>query len=185
MSVHRSVLFSPALVLAALVFLLIACGGPQTPPAAEGPELPITYPDSFRGEQVDRYHGVDVADPYRWLEDLEGEKTAIWVGSQNAVAEPFLGALPRRDAIKERLTELWNYERFSPPIREGSRYFYLRNDGLQDQDVLYVTDSLQGDARVLIDPNVFSEDRTASLSQFEVSPDARLIAYSISEGGSD
>jgi prolyl oligopeptidase len=143
------------------------------------------YPDSFRGEQVDRYHDVDVADPYRWLEDLEGEKTAIWVGSQNAVAEPFLEALPRRDAIKERLTELWNYERFSSPIREGSSYFYLRNDGLQDQDVLYVTESLEGEARVLIDPNVFSEDRTASLSQFEVSPDARLIAYSISEGGSD
>ncbi len=185
MSLHRSVLLGCVLVLTTSVFL-IACGGLDAPPTvANGPELPIQYPDSFRGEHVDRYHEVEVADPYRWLEDLEGQETAQWVGSQNAVAEPFLAALPRREAIKERLTELWNYERFHPPIKEGRRYFYLRNDGLQDQDVLYVTDSLEGEARILIDPNSFSEDRTASLSQFEVSPDAQLIAYSISEGGSD
>jgi prolyl oligopeptidase len=185
MSLHRAVTLSLIVVLTAFISL-IACSGPAAPPpAAGGPELPIQYPDSRRVEHVDRYHGVEVADPYRWLEDLEGEETAIWVGSQNAVAEPFLAALPQREAIKERLTELWDYERFRPPIKEGSRYFYRRNDGLQDQDVLYVTDGLDGEARILIDPNTFSEDRTASLSQFEVSPDARLIAYGISEGGSD
>ncbi len=185
MSIHRAVSLSFVLVLTASIGLS-ACGGPGAPPTtAGGPELPIQYPESRRVDQVDRYHEVEVGDPYRWLEDLEGQETAIWVGSQNAVAEPFLAALPQREAIKERLTELWDYERFEPPIKEGARYFYLRNDGLQDQDVLHVTDGLDGQARVLIDPNTFSDDRTSSLGQFEVSPNARLIAYSISEGGSD
>lgn len=185
MSAHKSV-FPCFILLLTLLICLPACSGPGAPPAVvKGPELPIQYPDSPRGDHVDRYHGMEVADPYQWLENLDGRETAIWVGAQNAASEPFLDALPKREAIKERLTEVWNYERFTPPIREGSRYFYERNDGLQDQDVLYVTESLDGKARVLIDPNTFSEDRTSSLGQFEVSPNAQLIAYSISEGGSD
>jgi prolyl oligopeptidase len=176
----------PFVVALAVAPGLLACGGAGTPPApAAGPALPIGYPESRRLDHVDRYHEVEVADPYRWLEDLEAEDTAAWIGSQNAVAEPFLAALPKREEIRKRLTEVWNYERFAPPIKKGGRYFYLRNDGLQDQDVLYVADSLDGEPRVLIDPNTFSEDRTASLGQFEISPDAKRIAYSISEGGSD
>ena len=126
-----------------------------------------------------------MVDPYRWLEDLEGAETAQWVADQNAVAQPFLEAIPARDKINDRLTEVWNYERYGIPDKEGGRYFYERNDGLQDQDVLYVLDSLDAEPRVLIDPNTFSDDRTASMSSFVVSPDGSLVAYSISEGGSD
>jgi prolyl oligopeptidase len=128
---------------------------------------------------------VEVADPYRWLEELEGQETTEWVAAQNAVAEPFLEQIPQREEISRRLTELWNYERYQVPIKEGGRIFYRRNDGLQDQDVLYVAESLEAEARVLIDPNIFSEDRTSSLGTFEVSTDGKLIAYSVSEGGSD
>jgi len=108
-------------------------------------ENPIFYPETERGNVVDTYFGDEVADPYRWLEDLDGEATAAWVEAQNAISFPFLEAIPQRDAIKNRLTELWNYERFGTPKKEGSRYFYTRNDGLQDQDVLYVTDALDAE----------------------------------------
>ena len=155
------------------------------PEQAEGPSIPVTYPVTERVDHVDTYHGVEVADPYRWLEDLESEEVAQWVEDQNAVAQPFLEAIPAREAIQQRLTEVWNYERFGIPDKEGERYFYERNDGLQDQDVLYVIDTLEAKPRVLIDPNTFSEDRTASMSGFVVSPDGSRVAYSISEGGSD
>ena len=166
--------------------ILTGCPGSTGPgPAEPGPALPLTYPDSRRVDHVDTYHGVEVADPYRWLEELEAPETGEWVAAQNAVAKPFLEKIPRREEIESRLTELWNYERYTIPVKEGERYFFRRNDGLQDQSVLYVADSLEDEGRVLIDPNLFSEDHTASLRSFEVSPDGRLIAYSVSEGGSD
>jgi prolyl oligopeptidase len=178
--------FPSALFALAATLILTACTRQiESPRSAAGPELPLTYPETRRMNHSDTYHSVKVADPYRWLEDLEGQETAGWVAAQNAVAEPFLEQIPQREEISRRLTELWNYERYHVPAKEGGRIFYRRNDGLQDQDVLYVAESLEAEARVLIDPNIFSEDRTSSLGTFEVSTDGKLIAYSVSEGGSD
>jgi prolyl oligopeptidase len=168
----------------AVLALLAACAGPASQ-VAERPTAPISYPETQRIDHVDTYFGVEVPDPYRWLEDLDGEETAAWVEAQNAIAQPFLDQLEERRAIQQRLTELWNYERYELPEKEGGRYFYRHNDGLQDQSILYVTSDLAGERRVLIDPNTFSDDRTTSLRQYEVSPDGSLIAYGISEGGSD
>ncbi len=171
---------------AALVTALLfgACSMPAER-REPGPRLPLSYPATRSVDQTDDYHGTRVADPYRWLEDLDAPETASWVAAQNAVATPFLEAIPRRDAILARLRELWNYERYDVPVTAGGRIFYLRNDGLQDQDVLYVSDGEGSGPRVLIDPNTFSEDRTTSMRTFAVSRDGAKIAYSISEGGSD
>ena len=166
------------------VIALSGCAKSE-PESAKGPEIPVTYPDTDRVDHIDNYHGVEVADPYRWLEDVDGDQTAQWVAAENEVTQPFLEAIPARDTINQRLTEVWNYERFTTPVKQGGRYFYRRNDGLQDQDVLYVIDSLEAEPRALIDPNTFSDDRTASMTSFEVSPDGSRIAYSISEAGSD
>ena len=168
------------LSLAALTATLYACapGSADFEPIAEYPEAP-------RGDQVDDYFGVAVTDPYRWLEDLESDETAAWVAAQNAISIPYLEAIPQREQIKQSLTELWNYERYGLPRKEGDRYFFRRNDGLQDQDVLYVADALDAEPRVLIDPNGFREDATISLSSYLPSPDGSLLAYSTSDGGSD
>jgi prolyl oligopeptidase len=147
----------------------------------------MTYPETRRVDQVDKYHGVKVADPYRWLEaDVrESSEVAEWVTKQNAIARKFLDAIPQRGGIERRLTELWNYERYSPPTEEGGKYFYLKNDGLQNQSVLYVADSYSADGRVLIDPNTWSEDGTIALSTFSPTEDGRYLAYARSEAGSD
>ncbi len=145
----------------------------------------VVYPETARGDVVDTYFGEEVADPYRWLEDLHSEAVAAWVEAQNAVSQPFLEAIPQRELIKQRLTELWNYERFGLPDKEGGRYFFERNDGLQDQDVLYVAETIDREPRVLIDPNTFSDDGTISLAWWTPSPDGRWIAYSTSDGGTD
>jgi len=145
----------------------------------------LYYPPTERGDLIDDYHGVEVADPYRWLEDLDGEKTASWVEAQNDVSHPYLEKIPTRERIKVLLTERWNYERYGIPFKRGGLYFYTRNDGLQDQRVLYIAQSLDGDPRVLIDPNTFSEDATISLASYAVSPDGKYIAYGTSDGGSD
>ena len=173
------------LVPFALILLAACARAPDSGRSAARPEAKVDYPESRRVTQTDTYQGVQVADPYRWLEELDAPDTAAWVKAQNAVTEPFLARIPRRAAIKQRLTELWNYERFSIPVRKGARYFLQRNDGLQDQDVLYVMDGLAGEPRVLIDPNTLSEDRTVSLGEFAPGPDGSLVAYSISDGGSD
>ncbi len=145
----------------------------------------IAYPEAERGSQVDTYHGVEVPDPYRWLEDLDSEATARWVEAENAIARPYLDGISAREAIEKRLAELWSYERYGLPFKEGGKVFYTRNDGLQDQDVLYVADSLEGEPKELIDPNGFSEDATISLAAYSVSPDGRVIAYGVSDGGTD
>ncbi len=150
-----------------------------------GSEMTIQYPEAKRGDVVDDYHGTPVADPYRWMENLDSAEVREWVAAQNALAEPYLEAIPARQPIIDRLTELWNYERYSVPFKEGGRYFYRYNDGVQDQDVLYVTDDIDEPARVLLDPNTFSEDGTVSLAAANPSPDGRYLAYSISDGGSD
>lgn len=168
----------------ALVLPLLACSTDTFDPD------PVEYPETRQVEQVDDYFGVQVADPYRWLEDLDGEETAAWVAAQNAVAEPFLAALPGREAIEKRLLAIWDYERWSTPGKRGERYFYSHNDGLQDQSVVYVAESMdqEGDeppGRVLLDPNGWSDDGTVALAGMTPSRDGRYVAYAQSDGGSD
>jgi len=153
--------------------------------AASGGTRGLNYPATARVEHVDTYHGERVVDPYRWLENLEGTDTRSWIEQQNKLARPYLEATPAHAWFKRRLTELWNYERYGVPVKEGGRYFWQRNDGLQNQSVLYVAESLTAEPRVLLDPNKLSEDATISMSGFKVSPDGKLLAYSLSDGGTD
>jgi prolyl oligopeptidase len=153
-------------------------------PAADGP---LTYPPTRRVDQVDDYHGTKVPDPYRWLEEdvRKSKEVADWVAAENKVTEAYLSAIPERGAIRKRLTELWNYERYSVPHKEGGLYFYSKNDGLQNQAVLYTADQLDAAPRVLLDPNTWSKDGTIALSGFVVSDDGALAAYGVAEAGSD
>ncbi len=146
---------------------------------------PIKYPDARKTDQIDDYHGVKVADPYRWLEDLDSQETARWVEAQNNLTFAFLNDIPQRNAIKDRITKLWNYEKFGIPFKEGNRYFYSRNSGLQNQSVIYTVSSLNAQPRVLLDPNTLSSDGTIALSGLSVSDDGKLMAYSLSASGSD
>jgi prolyl oligopeptidase len=150
-------------------------------------EEPIVYPQTRRGDQVDVYHGVQVADPYRWLEDdvRRSPEVADWVAAENRVTFRYLEAIPERDRIRRRLTELWNYPRYSSPFQEGGRYFYLKNDGLQNHAVLYTQESLEAKPRVLLDPNTWSKDGTVALAQMSVSDDGKYLAYGRAEAGSD
>ena len=143
------------------------------------------YPATRTTNQVDVYHGVTVADPYRWLEDDNSPETKSWVEAQNKVTFDFLKKIPQRDAIRKRMTKLWNFERYSVPFKEGSRYFFSRNDGLQNQSVLYTLPSLAAKPRALLDPNTFSKDGTVSLAGIVVSHDGNLLAYGVSDAGSD
>ena len=148
-----------------------------------GAEMP--YPDTRKDAVVDVYHGTEVKDPYRWLEDDNSTETKAWVAAQNAVTESYLKTIPQRGAIRERLKNLWNYERIGIPFEDGGRWFFLRNSGLQDQAVLYTADSADGEARVLLDPNTMSKDGTVSLARSQPSEDGKLLAYATSGGGSD
>ena len=134
---------------------------------------------------VDNYHGTEVKDPYRWLEDDNSAETKAWVAAENAVTRSYLKTLPQRDAIRERLKHLWNYERVGLPEEQGDRWFFTKNSGLQNQSVLYTADSLDDDPRILLDPNTLSADGTVSLAEWEPSEDGKLLAYATSGGGSD
>lgn len=149
------------------------------------PAQPLQYPHSKKAEVIDDYHGVRVADPYRWLEDAEAEDTQAWVAAQNKLTFSYLEKISSRPAIKQRLTELWNYPRYSVPVREGGRYFYTKNDGLQNQAVLYLQEKLEGEARVVLDPNQLSADGTVALTNQAYSKDGGLLAYGLSSRGSD
>ena len=142
-------------------------------------------PATRAGSQVDDYHGTEVADPYRWLEDVDSPETLAWVTTQNQVTFDYLRALPGRDALKKRLSELYDYERFSVPYYRGGRYFYARNSGLQNQAVLYVQDANGAPPRELLDPNTLSADGTVALALTEPSPDGNLLLYGIAASGSD
>lgn len=152
-----------------------------SPLAAQSLEYPVTA----RVDVVEDYHGTPVADPYRWLEDTDAAATAEWVAAQNAVTFGYLGSLPEREAIQERLEELWNYERYSVPSKEGDVYIYSHNTGLQNQAVLYLTDDPRERGRVLLDPNALSEDGTVALSAGALSRDGRYFAYGTAASGSD
>lgn len=147
------------------------------------PGLP--YPAFTRADHVDTYFGEAVADPYRAMENVDDPAVRAWVTAQNQLAEPYLGAIPARASLKERLTRLWTFERFGLPARHGQRYFFQRNDGRQNQSVLYVADSLEAQPRPLIDPNTFSKDATVSLASYDIAPNGELIAYAVSDGGTD
>ncbi len=143
------------------------------------------YPKTKKVEQIDDYHGTKVSDPYRWLEDDNSAETKAWVEAQNKVTFAYLNQIPERAKIKARLTELWNYERYSAPFEQGGKYFYSKNDGLQNQSVWYVADSVKDKGRVLFDPNKLSADGTVALNGFSISDDGKLIAYGLSSSGSD
>jgi prolyl oligopeptidase len=143
------------------------------------------YPAVERGTVVDEYHGTRVADPYRALEQADAPATRRFVEQQNALAQPWLEALPQRPWIRARLAALWNYERVSVPVKKGGRYFYLRNDGNQNQSALYVADSAGAAARVLVDPNTERSDATIAIARFEPSPDGSIVAYALADGGTD
>jgi prolyl oligopeptidase len=146
---------------------------------------PIKYPQTRKADVVDVLHGVKVPDPFRWLEDPNSEETKRWIEAQNEVAFGYLRAIPERDEIRDRLQRNWNFERFGVPTAKAGKYFYTRNDGLQNQAVLLVADSLHAEPRVLLDPNKLSEDGTVALGSWSIRDDGRYIAYSLSTGGSD
>ena len=145
----------------------------------------IEYPPTRTVDTVDTYGSVKVPDPYRWLEDLDSKEVADWVKAENAVTMPYLAALPGCDAIRERITALYNYARTSVPFWEGGRWWYTKNSGLQKQSVWYSRVTLTGAEETIIDPNQLSPDGSTALSEFTPSPDGRHFAYGLSEGGSD
>src|SRR5579883_341674 len=143
------------------------------------------YPQPRKDSTVDDYHGVKIADPYRWLENTDSPETAAWIEAENKLTQQYLAAIPRRASFKDRLTTLFNYERFGTFQKAGTHYIYSRNDGLQNQSVLYVADSPTAAGRVLLDPNTLRADGTAALSGTSPSNDGKLFAYAIAEAGSD
>jgi len=171
--------------LALATALLVTMTSQIAMPENKASSASLSYPAVTRGSVVDVYHGTSVADPYRWLEQPELPATREFVTAQNALAKPWLESLPQRDWIQKRLTELWNFERVGVPRKKGGKYFFVRNDGRQNQSVLYVADSLQGKPRVLFDPNAASSDATVALARYEPSPDGSVVAYSLSDGGTD
>src|SRR5215467_8580419 len=144
--------FNPPIRFALLVCLLAG--------AAQQMIKPFTYPVARKGDQVDDYHGVKVADPYRWLEDLDSAETRQWVEAENKLTFAFLNSIPERAGIRDRLTKLWDFEKYGVPFKQGNRYFYSRNSGLQNQSVLYTVNSLEAQPQEVLDPNVLSADGT-------------------------
>ena len=157
--------------------LLLAAGAAQAGTLA--------YPAAARGDVVDEYHGVQVPDPYRWMEDIDSTETRAWVEAEAKLSSEYLAAIPGREQLAQRMRKLWNFERWSAPEKHGKRWFYTHNDGLQNQAVLFVTDDPKKKGRVLIDPNTLSKDGTVSLRSETVSDDGRYYAYALSEAGSD
>ncbi|MCJ7660919.1 MAG: prolyl oligopeptidase family serine peptidase [Anaerolineales bacterium] len=145
----------------------------------------IDYPNSKKTDQTDDYHGTIVADPYRWLEDVDSTETLEWIKKQNEVTFSFLEQIPSRDVIRNRLTELWDFPKAYAPQKHGQRYFQMRNSGLQNQDVLHIADRFDGPWHVLLDPNTLSDDGTVALTSWNASKDGSKIAYATSISGSD
>lgn len=175
------------------VSLLAACGGesntqavtePQSVTMTEAAKPQLTYPQTTKGDVVDSYFDINVADPYRWLEDDRSSETEAWVTAQNKVTFDYLAQIPYREQIKQKLAASWNYEKVTAPFKEGKYTYFYKNDGLQNQYVLY-RQLADGSSEVFLDPNTFSEDGTTSLAEVSFSKDGSKLAYSISEGGSD
>ena len=147
-------------------------------------EAPV-YPVTARVGVSDNFFGTRVEDPYRWLEDLGSPAVAQWVAAQNAVSQPRLEELPQRAWLKSRLTELWNYERYELPEKRGAHYFFLHNDGKQNQSVLLVAEQLDSPGRVLFDPNTVRADATVAIADFTPDEQGEVVAYATSDGGTD
>lgn len=173
---HRRLIFVLTMSLALTALALVSAA-----------EESMKYPTTTKGDVVDTLHGVQVPDPYRWLEDdvRTNKDVAAWVEQQNKVTFGYLQKISQRKPLQKRLTELWNYERQIAPIKAGGRYFIQRNNGLQNQSVLYVSETLDGKDRLLLDPNTLSKDGTVAMTSFEVSPDGKLLAFGLAEAGSD
>ncbi len=171
--------FTAALMSAAL------CCGCQELFLTQTETARLIYPLARRDSTVDVYHGTRVPDPYRWLEDADAPETRAWVAQQNKLTADFLAAVPAREKIKARLTHLMNYARYSAPYKQGNRYFFWKNDGLQNQSVLYMQRTLEGEPRIVINPNLLSEDGTVAVTTTAVSEDGTLLAYALSRSGSD
>jgi prolyl oligopeptidase len=163
-------------VLVPGIFILAGCAQKQ-------PKL--EYPMTKKGDVVDEYFGSKVPDPYRWLENDTSQETEAWVVAQNEVTFGYLTKIPFRDSIKQRITNLWNYPKYGVPFKKADYYFFTKNDGLQNQSVLYVQTGMKGEPRILLDPNTLSPDGTIALANYAVSKDARYLGYSIAEAGSD
>ena len=145
----------------------------------------LAYPETAKVDTVDVYFGTEVPDPYRWLENDTSEATAAWVEAQNQVTNAYLAKIPFRNALLNRLTDLANYEKIGAPFKKHGKYYFYKNDGLQNQSVLYVQDSLEGEPRVFLDPNKLSDDGTVALTGISFSHDGKYTAYTISRSGSD
>ena len=180
---------APLVVLVAALSLGWLAAAITQPPihasGASSEDRPLAYPKARKADQVDRYHGVDVPDPYRWLETPDSQETRSWIQAQNALTFRYLDKISQRAPIRRKLERLWNYERYSVPHKEGGRYFYRKNDGLQNQSVLYTVAGLTGKPRVLLDPNRLSDQGTIALANYSISPDGRFMAYGLSTSGSD
>ncbi len=166
-----------ALATLAFAMTLLAANGAPTPT--------LTYPHAKTVDQIDDYHGTKVADPYRWLEDTDSTDTREWIDAENKLTFGYLDQIPYRQAIHDRLKTLWNYERYGVPEQQGSRYFYQHNNGLQNQNVLLVADSVTAEPHLLLDPNTLSADGTVALTGHAISDDGKLLAYGTSASGSD
>ncbi len=173
----------PPRALAALLLTALVTAAAAVP--AAGPVAPLTYPVAARDAHVDDYHGVKVADPYHWMEDIDSPQTRAWVESESRLSSQYLAAIPGRDAIAQRLRQIWNFERWTPPERHGRYWFYTHNDGLQNQAVVFVTSDPEKPAHVLLDPNTLSQDGTVALRETAISDDGRYFAYALSDAGSD
>ncbi len=153
--------------------------------AVPAPAQTLQYPAARKSDVVDDYHGTRVPDPYRWLEDPDSPESRAWIEAQNRLTAAYLADIPARATIRQRLTKLWNYPKYGAPFRKAGRYFFLKNDGLQNQSVLYKQASLEATPETLLDPNILSEDGTVALSTLAVSDNGRLLAYGTAASGSD
>lgn len=171
------------LIYLAFVFFLLlsACKNKKDAMA----DFELKYPETKRDSIYDEYFGIKVHDPYRWLEDDNSPETEEWVKAQNELTFSYLERIPYRQKIRDRLTKLWDYPKMSPPVNIKGKYFFFKNDGLQNQSVLYYMDKIKGTEKVVVDPNQLSKDGTVALSTFSVSDDGKYIAYAISKAGSD
>jgi prolyl oligopeptidase len=170
------------LLLAVFLSTILCCACQELRPPQTAK---LSYPAARRDSTTDTYHGIRVPDPYRWLEDPNSPETLTWVEKQNKLTADFLAAVHIRDKIKTRLTRLIDYPRYSAPYKQGGRYFYWKNEGLQNQSVLYIQKTLESPPRVVINPNLLSPDGTIALTATAVSEDGKLLAYALSRGGSD
>lgn len=164
----------PFSFLAILFLTLSACGAKKEKTTMEE-QIKVPYPVTDTVAQVDDYHGKKVADPYRWLEADTAENVKKWVQSQNAVTTDYLEKIPYRKAIADRYTELYNFPKVSAPSKVGDYYFFTKNDGLQNQSVIYLQKGLKGDPEVFIDPNLLSKDGTITVGLLEADPDRKSV----------